>query len=142
VAFSPETLFKSFTPWLLYFLALLWQAGHIMVYSPAHPIQKVKDRLKVEVPALLFVPTPKVAAGLGSLFLLLTWIVSLWLYFKIQLKFIYLFFSSLGGLTALATAILLFKDPFRKERAVHAFNAASFYEMLLFGSIVVDKLVI
>jgi 4-hydroxybenzoate polyprenyltransferase len=140
-AFSPNTLFESFTPWLLYFLALFWQAGHIMVYSPAHPIQKVKDKLKVEVPALFFVPTPKVAAAFGLLFLLLTWMASLLLYFIIPLKIIYLTLSSIGGLSAVIITILLLKDPLHKERSIRAFNTASCYAMVLFGSIVADRFV-
>ncbi len=41
-AFSPNTLFTSWAPWILWGFSALWQAGHIMIYSPLHPIQHVK----------------------------------------------------------------------------------------------------
>jgi 4-hydroxybenzoate polyprenyltransferase len=36
-AVSPDTLFSDPMPWLLFAMVTTWQAGHIMVYSPAHP---------------------------------------------------------------------------------------------------------
>ncbi|MDI6704246.1 MAG: UbiA prenyltransferase family protein [bacterium] len=138
-AFSPQTLFSNPLPWVLYLLGLLWQAGHIMVYSPVHPVQKVKEKLRTEVPALFFVPSPKSASILGVVFLFLTWIVSIALYFATNLTYVYLIIAVLSGLMAVSAGIRLIQDPINKKRALLAFNVASLYEMLLFGGILLDS---
>jgi len=71
-AFSPDTLFSSWLPWVLYGFSAVWQAGHIMVYSPLHPIRKVGNKTLTQVPALFITTSPHTASVLGCVFLLVT----------------------------------------------------------------------
>lgn len=139
--FSPKNLFSSSLPWLLYLLALSWQAGHIMVYSPCHPLRWMKDKPKTEMPALFFSTTPYMASLLGGVFHVLTLLISIWLFFVASLGYIYLVMALLGGFIALSSAVSLVHNPTDRKKAITAFNAASTYELLLFGGILIDSLI-
>ena len=100
-AFSPETLFTSWVPWVLYLFSAAWQAGHIMIYSPLHPIRHVKGAKLTQVPAFFVTTSPKTAAILGVIFLLITFVIGLFLGFYINLGLIYLIPVAFMGLFAL-----------------------------------------
>jgi 4-hydroxybenzoate polyprenyltransferase len=137
-AFSPETLFTRIEPWLLFILAAFWQAGHIMVYSPGHPLRQIGGETKTELPSLFYTPSPYGASVMGVIFLALTAGISIWLYIVFDLGIIYLMMVVAGALLALAAAVYLVLNPDSQRRSLLAFNLASLYEMLLFGGILVD----
>ncbi len=140
-AFSPDTLFTSPLPWLLYLLTVGWQAGHIMVYSAGHPVEEIGGRMKTEVPALLLRPSPRGASILGLAFLVATLVVSIGLYLTSPLRYLYLVIAVGSGLVVVAAALRLVGDPLNRRKALLAFNVASFYEMALFGGILLDVFV-
>jgi len=140
-AFSPDTLFTNPLPWLLYLLTVGWQAGHIMVYSAGHPIEEVGGRKKTEVPALLFRPSPVAASLSGLVFLVATLVVSIGLYLASPLRYPYLVIAVGSALIVVTAALRLLRDPLNRRKALLAFNVASFYEMALFGGILVDVFV-
>lgn len=142
VAFSPETLFIDLSPWYLFLLAVFWQSGHIMVHSPGHPVEDRDNEMKTEKPALFFTPSPKVAAVLGLVFLLLTLTLSAWLFFSTILSYVYLLMACFGGILAVGVTIVLINAPNNKRKSLWAFNIASLYNMFLFGGILLDILVL
>jgi 4-hydroxybenzoate polyprenyltransferase len=137
-AISPETLFSSKLPWLLGGIVLTWQAAHIMVYSPAHPIRDENGILRCEKKAFFFFPTPKQAAVLGLFFTILLFIESLLLPIALKLGIFYWFLALPAGLLALGTAIWQVLNPIQQQRAIFAFNAASMFLTFLCGGIVLD----
>jgi 4-hydroxybenzoate polyprenyltransferase len=140
-AFSPHTLFKSPLPWILYALIFLWQAGHIMVHSTLHPVIELRGRNVTQIKGLFFSTTPRQAAVLGFIFLMLTSGVSIYLYFVAPLNHIYLTVAILSAFYALIPSAMLIKDPENKKRAMNAFNAVSLYALILCLSVIVDILV-
>jgi len=87
-AFSPETLFTSWVPWTLYLFSAAWQAGHIMIYSPLHPIRHIKGAKLTQVPAFFVTTSPRTATILGVIFLIITIGLGLFLGFYINLGLI------------------------------------------------------
>lgn len=137
-AISPETLFFSRLPWLLGGIVLTWQSAHIMVYSPAHPINDENGVLRCEKKALFFFPTPKQASVLGLFFAFLLFIESLWLPIVMRLGIFYWCLALPAGLLTVGTAIWLLLDPMQQQRAIFAFNAASQFLAFLCGGVVLD----
>jgi 4-hydroxybenzoate polyprenyltransferase len=135
-AISPETLFSSRLPWLLGGIVLTWQAGHIMVYSPAHPVEN--GGLRCEKKAFFFFPMPKQAAVLGLLFVSLLFVESLLLPVMVGLGIFYWCLALPAGILTVGTAIWLLLDPTRQQRAIFAFNAASMFLAFLCGGAVLD----
>lgn len=140
-AFSPHTLFTNPLPWILYALMFLWQAGHIMVHSTLHPVIEVRGRRVTQVKGFIFSTTPRQAATLGFIFLLLTFGVSIYLYFITPLQYIYLAVALLSAIYALIPSALLIREPENKKKAIHGFNAASLYALVLSLAVLVDILV-
>jgi 4-hydroxybenzoate polyprenyltransferase len=140
-AFSPRTLFTNPLPWILYALMFLWQSGHIMIHSTLHPVIEVKGRRVTQVKGFFFSTTPRQAAILGFVFLMLTFSVSIYLYFSSTLSYIYLAVAILSAFYALIPSAILIKEPENMPRAINAFNAASLYALILSLSVLVDILV-
>jgi len=137
-AISPETLFTSRLPWLLGGIVLTWQAGHIMVYAPAHPIRNEGGVLRCEKKAMFFFPTPRQAALLGLFFVSLLFLESLLLLVVMQLGIFYWCLALPAGVLTFGTAIWLAFDPVKQQRAIFAFNAVSMFMTFLCGGIILD----
>ena len=137
-AISPETLFSSSFPWLLGGIVLTWQAGHIMVYAPAHPIRDENGVLRCEKKAFFFFPTPRQAALLGLFFVSLLFIESLLLPITVGLGIFYWCLALPAGILTVGTAIWLSSDPTKQHRAIFAFNSASMFLAFLCGGAVLD----
>jgi|GEM_PF-1338009 len=137
-AFSPDTLFTSPVPWMLGFTAIVWQCAHIMVHSPSHPIKVDDGRLVTEKKAFLFYPSPSLAAWMGLYFTIALLLVSVALFFLVDLGWFYLVIAMPMGGVALLSTIALVRDPTDKERSMGAFNIASTYLIFIFGAIVID----
>ncbi|MBA7609690.1 UbiA family prenyltransferase [candidate division WOR-3 bacterium] len=137
-AFSPETLFRSPLPWILYAMAWLWQAGHIMVHSAGHPVKEVDGKRITEIKGFFFATTPNLSAILGLIFLLLTFFLSIVLFFITPLGYLYLTFSIVSGIYVLIPSIRLLQDPENKIKSLTAFNGASKYLVILSSGIIID----
>ena len=137
-AISPETLFASKLPWLLGGIVLTWQAGHIMVYAPAHPIRDEGGVLRCEKKAVFFFPTPRQAALMGLFFVSLLFVESLLLPIAMKLGIFYWCLALPVGVLTVGTAIWLAFDPMEQQRAIFTFNAASMFLTFLCGGVVLD----
>jgi 4-hydroxybenzoate polyprenyltransferase len=129
-AFSPDTLFTSWSPWVLYFFSAAWQAGHIMIYSPLHPIQRVKGVKLTQVPAFIKRTSPQTAALLGFIFLSLAFVLSIYLGFYFNLGLLYFIPTSLMALVALAISYNFMRDPENFARGIKAFSFATYFMLV------------
>jgi 4-hydroxybenzoate polyprenyltransferase len=126
-AFSPDTLFSSWSPWVLWLFSVSWQAGHIMVYSPLHPIQRVKGTKLTQVPAFFKRTSPQTAAILGFMFLCLAAVLSIYLGYYFDLGIIYFIPTALMALVALAISFRFMRDPENFARGIQAFSFATYF---------------
>jgi protoheme IX farnesyltransferase len=126
-AFSPATLFHSWLPWLLYIFSIAWQSGHIMIYSPLHPVRKVKGAKLTQVPALVFKTSPGMAATIGFWFLCLALGLSIYLGFYAHLGWLFIAPAAIMGLIALQKSYRFTQasDDFRP--GIQAFSFATYY---------------
>ena len=132
-AFSPDTLFTSWAPWVLCLFSATWQAGHIMVYSPLHPIQHVKGVKLTQVPAFIKRTSPKTAAILGFSFLCLAFAVSIFLGFYFNLGLLYLLPTALMAIIALMFSYKFMEDSENFSKGIKAFSFATYF--MLFARI-------
>ena len=129
-AFSPDTLFSSELPWVLYLFSVIWQSGHIMIYSPLHPIRKVKGEKLTQVPALFVTTSPKTAATMGFAFFLITLLLAIFLGFYARLG---LLFVIPVGIMGVFTSILTFKfmrDAENFSDGIKAFQAVTYFMLV------------
>ncbi len=117
---------------------LTWQAGHIMVYAPAHPIRNEGGVLRCEKKAMFFFPTPRQAALLGLFFVSLLFLESLLLLVVMPLGIFYWCLALPVGMLTVGTSIWLAFDPVKQQRAIFAFNAVSMFMTFLCGGIILD----
>jgi len=129
-AFSPHTLFSSWSPWVLYLFSAAWQAGHIMVYSPLHPIQHIKGVKLTQVPAFFKRTSPQAAAILSFVFLCLAWLVSIYLGFYFHLGLLYLIPTGLMALLALVISFRFMRDSENFARGIKAFYSATYFMLV------------
>jgi 4-hydroxybenzoate polyprenyltransferase len=140
-AFSPGTLFTSMTPWVLYLLSIAWQSGHIMIYSPLHPTQKIKGVNLTQVPALFFKTSPKTAATLGFGFLCIALGMAIYLSFYANLGLIYLIPVILMGLIALVISYNFMKNAEDFGRGIKAFTYATYFMTVIRVCILLSVLI-
>jgi 4-hydroxybenzoate polyprenyltransferase len=129
-AFSPDTLFSSWSPWVLWTFSVSWQAGHIMVYSPLHPIQHVKGAKLTQVPAFIKRTSPQAAAILGFMFLCLAAVLSIYLGIYFDLGIIYLIPAALMALIALGISFRFMRDPENFGKGIQAFYFATYFMLV------------
>jgi 4-hydroxybenzoate polyprenyltransferase len=129
-AFAPGTLFTSWLPWILWLFSATWQAGHIMVYSPLHPIQHVKGTKLTQVPAFFKRTSPQTATILGFIFLCLAAAVSIYLGFVFSLGLLYLVPTALMALLALAISYNFARDPENLGKGIRAFTFATYFMLV------------
>lgn len=138
---SPETLFNSWLPWALFLLALLWQTGHIMIYSAIHPPTKAGDKVITESPGLFRKTSLEGAARIGFTFLALTLFLSVALGIFIPLGIVYFVLVLTGGVLAMRDGMRFLKDTGNKEKGFKAFGSASNFMLVIRGSILISALV-
>jgi 4-hydroxybenzoate polyprenyltransferase len=130
-AFSPETLFTSWMPWVLYIFSASWQAGHIMIYSPLHPIQKFKNTALTQVPALFKKTSPRTAALLGFIFLVITLGAGIFLGLFADLGLVYLIPVIIMGIITLSVSYPFINDSGNFSRGIRAFTMATYFMLLV-----------
>lgn len=129
-AFSPDTLFSSWSPWVLWAFSLAWQAGHIMIYSPLHPIQHVKGVKLTQVPAFIKRTSPQAAAVLGFVFLCLAAVLSIYLGFYFNLGLLYILPTALMALVAVVISFRFMRDPENFAKGIKAFSFATYFMLV------------
>jgi 4-hydroxybenzoate polyprenyltransferase len=129
-AFSPDTLFTSWAPWVLYSFSAAWQAGHIMIYSPLHPIQHVKGSKLTQVPAFIKRTSPQTAAILGFVFLSLAAVLSIYLGFYFNLGWLYFIPTGLMAISALIISYNFINDPENFAKGIKAFSFATYFMLV------------
>jgi 4-hydroxybenzoate polyprenyltransferase len=130
VAFSPDTLFSSWSPWVLYLFSAAWQAGHIMVYSPLHPIQHVKGEKLTQVPAFIKRTSPQAATILGFVFLCLATAASIYLGVYFDLGLLYLLPTVIMAMIALAFSFNFMRDSENFPKGIKAFSFATYFMLV------------
>lgn len=126
-AFSPDNLFSAWLPWLLYLFSIAWQSGHIMIYSPLHPVRKVKGASLTQVPALFIKTSPRTAAAIGFWFLLIALGLSIYLGIYAHLGWLYLAAAAVMGLVALQRSYRFVRAADNFARGIQAFSFATYY---------------
>jgi 4-hydroxybenzoate polyprenyltransferase len=129
-AFSPDTLFNSWAPWVLYLFSAAWQAGHIMVYSPLHPIQHVKGIKLTQVPVFIKRTSPQAAAILGFVFLCLASAVSIYLGFFFHLGLLYFLPTALMAVITLVISFNFMRDSENFAKGIKAFSFATYFMLV------------
>ncbi|HSW58380.1 MAG TPA: UbiA prenyltransferase family protein, partial [Dehalococcoidales bacterium] len=129
-AFSPDTLFTSWMPWVLYVFSACWQAGHIMVYSPLHPIRKVKGKTLTQVPALFVTTSPNSAAILGFIFLVVTLGMGVFLSFYANLGPVFMIPFIVMGLVTLYISLGFMRDSANFAKGIRAFTSATYFMLV------------
>jgi 4-hydroxybenzoate polyprenyltransferase len=138
-AFSPETLFTSWLPWLLYLIHLVWQAGHIMVYYPLHIIPQVTDKQKMKMPtAFFFKPSAKTAVRIGIGFICLTFMMSIILHIFASLSHLYLVIVLVTGIYGLSAGFIFLRDTSNTKKGLRAFTALSTFRLATVAAILLD----
>jgi 4-hydroxybenzoate polyprenyltransferase len=130
-AFSPDMLFSSWSPWVLYVFSVAWQAGHIMVYSPLHPIQRVKGVKLTQVPAFIVRTSPQVATVLGFVFLCLAAGLSIYLGLYFNLGLLYILPTALMAVVNLAISFRFMRDPENFAKGIQAFSFATYFMLVV-----------
>lgn len=126
-AFSPNTLFTSWLPWVLYLFSAAWQAGHIMIYSPLHPIRHVKGVKLTQVPAFFITTSPKTATVLGVIFLCISIALGIFLGFFADLGLIYIIPVCIMGIIALMVSVKFMNDAENFGKGIKAFTFVTYF---------------
>jgi 4-hydroxybenzoate polyprenyltransferase len=129
-AFSPETLFTSWLPWVLYIFSACWQAGHIMVYSPLHPIRKFGGKTLTQVPALFFTTSPQTASILGLIFLVITVGMGIFLGMFAGLGLVFLIPFVLMGMVTVFVSYRFMLDSANFGKGMRAFTFATYFMLV------------
>jgi 4-hydroxybenzoate polyprenyltransferase len=129
-AFSADTLFSSWAPWVLWLFSATWQAGHIMVYSPVHPIQHIKGAKLTQVPAFFKRTSPQTATILGFVFLCVASALSLYLGFYFNLGLLYLLPTAAMALVALAISLNYMRKAEDFSAGIKAFTFATYFMLV------------
>jgi 4-hydroxybenzoate polyprenyltransferase len=129
-AFSPDTLFSSWSPWALWLFSATWQAGHIMVYSPLHPIQHVQGAKLTQVPAFFKRTSPQAATITGFVFLCLAAGMSLYLGFYFNLGLLYLIPTAIMAVVALVVCYQYMRDAENFAKGIKTFSFATYFMLV------------
>jgi 4-hydroxybenzoate polyprenyltransferase len=129
-AFSPDTLFTSWLPWLLYLFSACWQAGHIMVYSPLHPIRKFGGKTLTQVPALFVTTSPRTASVLGFIFLVTTLGMGIYLGIFAGLGLLFLLPFILMGLVTIFVSYRFMLDSANFGKGMRSFTYATYFMLV------------
>ena len=128
-AFSPSTLFTP-APWILWAFSATWQAGHIMVYSPLHPISHVNDKKLTQVPALFKRTSPQAATIIGFIFLCAAAAFGLYLGFYFNLGLLYIIPTAIMAVIALSICIPYVRDPENFGKGIKTFTFATYFMLV------------
>ncbi len=93
-AIAPSQLFNDMIPWVLFTMVSLWQAGHILAYSPPHGIELDG---KTTIPTLFKRLSPSKTLLMAGILITILTIMSIYLYYLINLSQFYLILAIISG---------------------------------------------
>jgi 4-hydroxybenzoate polyprenyltransferase len=128
-AFSPSTLFTP-APWILWAFSATWQAGHIMVYSPLHPISHINDKKLTQVPALFKRTSPHAATIIGFIFLCFATVFGIYLGFYFNLGLLYIIPTAIMAAIALSICIPYMRDSENFGKGIKTFSFATYFMLV------------
>jgi 4-hydroxybenzoate polyprenyltransferase len=121
VSVSPETLFKSSVPWLLYLVFVGWQSFHILAMPWAIKYEKV-----------LFVKlSPRNTALVSVIFSIITFIFIIPLFLEVKFHIIFLLIILLLSSLFWSAAFSMVKNPLNDKKTFRAFKIATSYNIFL-----------
>jgi 4-hydroxybenzoate polyprenyltransferase len=129
-AFSPGNLFSSWAPWVLYLFSVAWQSGHIMVYSPLHPVRRDQGGKLTQVPAFIKRTSPRAATVLGFIFLCPAAGLSMYLGYYFHLGPLYFIPTAIMAAVALVISFIYTRDPENFAKSIKAFSFATYYMLV------------
>jgi 4-hydroxybenzoate polyprenyltransferase len=129
-AFSPDTLFTSRAPWVLWAFSATWQAGHIMVYSPLHPISHINDKKLTQVPAFIARTSPQTATIIGFIFLCFAAAFGIYLGFYFDLGLLYIIPTAIMAAIALVICFQYVRDPENFAKGIKTFSFATYFMLV------------
>ncbi|MEM3004250.1 MAG: UbiA family prenyltransferase [Candidatus Bathyarchaeia archaeon] len=139
-AFAPRTVFSDSLIWLIYLMTVFWQAGHILVYSPAHGLTLHGGVARTTVPAFVRRLTPAGTARLALVFFAALLGVNIYFSLAAPMSFVYLVITSAFGLFTVTSSLQLARKA-SETNSVMAFKVASTYAIILFLAITLELLV-
>lgn len=126
VSVSPETLFNSSVPWLLYLVFVGWQSFHILAMPWAAKYDK-----------LLFVKlSPRNTAVASVLFSIVTFVFVLLLFLAVEFYIIFLLIVMILSILYWSVAYSMIKNPLSDKKVFRAFKIATSYNIFLCIAIV------
>lgn len=137
-ALSPETLFTSVLPWYLYFLGLIWQTAHIMVYYPLHITRESEGSAVKSPSAFFFTPSARQAVGIGMAFFGLAFILSLLLPIWAPLGSLYLTPVLVAGFYALSLGIRLLRNASDRISGLKTFLSLTVFRLTISTAILLE----
>lgn len=121
VSVSPETLFTSPIPWILFLVFVGWQSFHILSMPWAIKYEK-----------LLFVKfSPRNTAVMSFLFSIVTFILVLFLFFEVKFHILFLLIILSLSVLFWSTAYSMVKTPLNDKNSFRAFKIATSYNIFL-----------
>ncbi|UCE75114.1 MAG: UbiA family prenyltransferase [Methanomassiliicoccales archaeon] len=121
VAYSPDTLFTSPLPWLLYLIFASWQAFHILTLPWALTVTKT-----------FFVkPKPRTVAKISVIFSVLTLLLALYLSSYLDNALLFIIVMMVVSIIFWLSAVPLIREPTDTKNSYRAVVVASNYNIVL-----------
>ncbi|MHA1382850.1 MAG: UbiA family prenyltransferase [Candidatus Helarchaeota archaeon] len=137
-ALAPDLLFNDYIPWLLFIMVSLWQAGHILAYSPPHGIDVDG---KTKIPALIIRLSPPTTLFLSGIMIAALAILSIIFYFLVNMSDFYLIMAIImGSFTTMTVFRVSIKKNCTIENCMKATLTVSSYGAGLFLFITLELL--
>ncbi len=121
VAYSPDTLFTSPVPWILYLVFFAWQAFHILTLPWALTVVKT----------FIVKPKPRMVAKISVLFSVITLLFTLFLSFYIPNAIMFITVMFIISVLFWASAVPLIKEPTSTEKSYRAVMVATNYNIVM-----------
>ncbi len=121
VAYSPETLFTSPLPWILYLVFASWQAFHILTLPWALNVAKI----------FIVRPRPRIVAYISVIFSLITLLLAIILSFYISKALIFIIAMIAISVIFWLSAIPMIKEPSNLQNSLKAVMVATNYNIVM-----------
>jgi 4-hydroxybenzoate polyprenyltransferase len=121
VAFSPDTLFTSPVPWILYLVFASWQAFHILTLPWALTVNKT----------FIVRPKPRTVAEISVIFSVFTLLLAVLLSFFLSATLIFITVMIIISIIYWLSAVPLVKEPTKPQNSQRAVLVATNYNVVM-----------
>lgn len=121
VAYSPNTLFTSPVPWILYLVFATWQAFHILTLPWALTVTKT----------FLVKPKPRIVAEISVIFSIITLLSAIYLSFYLEATWIFVIVMIIISIFFWMSSVPLIKEPAKPENSQRALMVATNYNIVM-----------